>query len=157
MVDYSLPAGAPPTPPTPPRPSAFDSLKHIASNPAAAVLAILTGISAITTALKTSADNAATDRLAYETLRAESARHGVQIEACRQSLLQQTTWIEELSERLERRQVSTEKAITRKVTKATAQPVPPPVVEPAPKAPPAPAPLEPSALPSFDGLAPREQ
>jgi len=160
MVDYSLPAGPPQPQPPPPgglRPSAFDALKHAASNPAAVIVAIVTAVSAITTALKTSSDNEATARLAYETLRAASERHAVQIEACRQSQLEQTSWIEELSGRLERRQATTEKAITRKVTKATAPPAAAPVVEPAPKAPPPPAPLEPSALPSFDGLALRDQ
>jgi hypothetical protein len=142
-----------PQPPAPVRPSTFDALKHAASNPATVMGVLVMAITALTTALKTSADNEAQARLAYEALRAASERHGVQIEACRQSQLEQTVWIEELSNRLERRQATTEKVIKTKVTRAAAAPVAPVVVEPAPKPPAAPAPLAPSALPPFDGLA----
>jgi len=163
MVDYSLPAAPPQPPPAAPpppalRPSTFDALKHAAGNPAAVVVAILTAISAITTALKTSSDNEATARLAYETLRAASERNAAANESCRQGLLEVRAWVEELSSRFEQRSVATEKAVARKVTRAAAPPLPPPMTAtPVPKAPPAPAPLEPSALPSFDGLELREQ
>lgn len=166
MVDYSLPPLGPPRrprepdqePERPERPSRIDALKHAATNPAAGwVSAAVMLATAVTTALKTSSDAEAQTRMAYEALRAASERHGVQIEACRQSQLEQTAWIEDLSGRLERRQASTEKVIKTKVTRAAAAPVPAPVVEPAPKAPQAPAPLEPTELPPFDGLELRAQ
>jgi uncharacterized protein HemX len=147
MVDYS----APPEQPT--RPSKVDSLKTAASGPAATLVAFVTAISGLIAAFTTWQQSQDTARAAYETLRVATERNAVQIEACRRSQLEQTTWIEELSGRLERRQASAEKAITRKVTKPTAAPAPAPVVEPAPKAPPPPAPVEPAALPSFDVLA----
>lgn len=160
MVDYSMraeppPPQQPPPPPPPPglRPSTFDSLKHAAGNPAAGwVGALVMLVTAVTTALKTADDAEAKTRLAYETLAAQSERHGVQIEQCRQSQLQQTAWIEQNWGRLERQQEATEQTIATKVAKPKARPVPPPVVEPAPKAPPAPAPLEPTELPTFDAL-----
>lgn len=147
MVDYSAP------PAQPERPSKIDSLKTAASGPAATLVALVTALSGLVAAFTTWSQSQETARTAYETLRVATERNAVQIEACRRSQLEQTTWIEELSGRLERRQASAEKAITRKVTKATAAPVPAAVVEPAPKAPPPPAPVEPAALPSFDGLA----
>lgn len=159
MVDYSLPAAPrlpPPAaaPPPPERPSKIDALKAAAAPGAPVVLAIITALGAAFTTWSQTQDTA---RLSYETLRAASERNGVQIEACRQSQLELTTWVEELSGRLERRQVVTEKAVARKVTRAAAPPVPLPVLEPAPPAPPPPAPIAPSALPSFDGLALRDK
>jgi hypothetical protein len=139
------------------RPSKVDALKSAASNPAAVIVAILTALSAITTALKTSSDNEATARVSYETLRAAVERNAAQNETCRQSTLELTSWVKELSDRLERRQVTTEKVIKTKVTRAAAAPVPAPVVEPAPPAPALPAPSAPSALPTFDGLGLRAQ
>jgi hypothetical protein len=163
MVDYSAPPERPERLPTPDpirfveRPSRIDALKLAVGGNPAVVSAIVLALGAITTALATWSTSQDTARLSYEALRAASERHGIQIEACRQSLLQQTSWIEELSGRLERRQVTTEKAIKAKVTRPAAAPVPAPVVEPAPPAPAPPAPLEPSALPPFDGLALRAQ
>jgi hypothetical protein len=151
MTDYSLPA-APSQ-----RPSKVDALKGAASGPAATVTALLAALSGLVTAVTMWSNSQATARVAYETLRVATERNGVQIEACLQSQLKQTTWIEELSERLERRQATTEKAIKTKVTRPAAAPVPTPVVEPAPKAPPLPAPLAPSTLPPFDALAQRAQ
>lgn len=156
MVDYSQ-TPDPPSPDPAPRPSKIDALKLAASSPAAVMVAVVTALGAITTAITTWQQNQDTARLSYETLRAASERHGVQIEACRQSLLEQTAWIGELSGRLERRQVTTEKAIKAKVTRPAAAPVPTPVVEPTPPAPAPPEPLEAAALPPFDGLALRAQ
>lgn len=134
-----------------PRPSKVDALKG-AATPAATIVAVLGAISAIATALTGTANNAATDRVAYETLRAKSDTHDGQIAACIKSQAEQAAYIEELAGRIERRQATAEKAITRKVTRATAPPPPALVLEPAPKAPPLPAPIEPSALPPFDAL-----
>jgi hypothetical protein len=156
MVDYSPPPD-PPSPDPAPRPSKIDALKTAASGPAATVVALVTALSGLTAAITTWSDSQATARVAYETLRLASERNAVQIEACRQSQLQQTSWIEELSGRLERRQVTTEKAIKAKVTRPAAAPVPAPVVEPAPPAPAPPIALEPSALPPFEALALRAQ
>lgn len=152
MVDYS----APPSSLVPARPSRIDALKTAASGPTTTVVALVTALSGLAAAITTWSESQATARVAYETLRLASERQAIQIEACRQSQLEQTSWIEELSGRLERRQVNTEKAITRKVTRATAPPAAALVpLEPAPKAPPPPIALEPAALPPFEGLAPR--
>jgi hypothetical protein len=121
------------------------------------VVALVTALSGLVAAFTTYQESQQTARVAYETLRVASERNAVGLEACRQSQLEQTSWIQDLSGRLERRQVTTEKAIKTKVTKPTAPPAPPIAVEPAPPAPPAPAPLEPSALPPFDGLTLRAQ
>jgi hypothetical protein len=159
MVDYSVPASSPaPSPREPsPRPSKIDALKTAASGPAATMVAIVTALSGLVAAVTTWQQGQDTARVAYETLRVASERNAVQIEACRQSQLEQTSWIEELSGRLERRQVSTEKAIKTKVTRPAAAPVPAPVLEPAPKAPPPPVAVAPSALPSFEALAQHER
>jgi hypothetical protein len=149
MADFSL--GPPPTIAL--RPSKIDALKSVASGPVATGIAFVTALSGLVAGLATLAETQATARLSYETLRAASERNAVQIEACRQSQLEQTSWIEELSGRLERRQATTEKVIKTKVTRPAATPVPALAVEPAPKAPPLPAPVAPSALPTFDGLA----
>jgi hypothetical protein len=161
MVDYSPPPPPPvslPAParsPAPARPSKADALKAAAAGPAATVVALVTALSGLVAAVTTWSDSQATARIAYETLRIASERQAVQIEACRQSQLEQTSWIEGLSGRLERRAVTTEKAIKTKVTRPAATLAPPMAVEPAPKAPPPPVALEPSALPSFEGLAER--
>jgi hypothetical protein len=158
MVDYSPPPPPPvslPAPARSSRPSKVDALRTAASGPAATVVALVTALSGLTAAITAWSDSQATARLAYETLRLASERQAIQIEACRQSQLQQTSWIEELSGRLERRQVTTEKAIKTKVTRPAAAPVPPIAVEPAPPAPVPPIALELAALPPFDGLAER--
>jgi hypothetical protein len=154
MVDYSPTPDPPLSPATPERPSKIDALKTAASGPTATVVALVTALSGLTAAITTWSDNQRTARLSYETLRAASEQHSAQIEACRQGLLQQTSWIQEVSGVLERRQATTEKVIKTKVTRPAAVPVPAPVVEPAPPAPAPPAVLEPSALPPFDRLDP---
>jgi hypothetical protein len=158
MVDYSLPAAAPPPRRSPPepeqRPSKVDALKHAVGGNPAVVSAIVLALGAITTAFTQWSANQARDRVAYETLREASEKNAAANESCRQGLLEVRTWVEQLAVLSEQRSVATEKAVARKVTRATASPLPPPApVAPLPKAPPAPAPLEPAALPPFDGLA----
>jgi hypothetical protein len=148
MTEFS-----PPPPPTVSlRPSKIDALKTAASGPAATVVALITAFSGFIAAVTTWQQSQDTARTAYETLRDASERNAVQIEACRQSQLEQTSWIEELSGRLERRQVTTEKAIKTKVTRPAAVPVPAPIVEPAPPPPAPPVALAPATLPPFERL-----
>jgi len=157
VVDYSLPAGAPlgsPRPPTSLRPSRIDALKSAASGPTATVAALVTALTGLIAAAQSWTESQATARAAYETLRIASDRNTVQIEACRESQLQQTRWIEELSARIERRQASTEKAIKQSKPPAS---IPKPVIDPAPKPPAPPAPVETPVLPPFDGLTLRDK
>jgi hypothetical protein len=90
-------------------------------------------------------------------LKAASEAHTAAIESIRQGQLALRTWVEELAAAAARRQATTEKAITRKVTKATAAPIAPAPPEPAPQAPPAPIAPAPASLPPFEQLAHRRK
>jgi hypothetical protein len=86
--------------------------------------------------------------VSYESLRAASEANTQAIEAVRLSQIEQAAWIQKLSDRLEVRQVASEKAIR----KPKAAPLAPPKVEPAPPAPPPPEPPVPTRLLPFDAL-----
>ncbi len=135
-----------------PRPSKIDSLKRAASGPSASAIAFFTALSGLIAAYQSYQESSATARLSYETLKKASDTNTARIDACQQGQTEMRAWVEELSNRLERRQATTERAITRKVTKAAAPPSAAPAVEPAPKAPPAPSAPAPASLPSFERL-----
>ena len=117
------------------------------------MVALVTALGGLLTAWQTYQESQQTARTSYETLREASKTNTAQIEACRQGQLELRTWVEELASRFEQRQVTTEKAVARKVTSSRAAPLPtPPVLAPAPKAPPVPVVPEPPALPTFDKL-----
>jgi hypothetical protein len=135
-----------------PRPSKIDSLKTAVSGGPAIGFAILAALTGLVTAIQSCNSTFDIVRVAYETLKTASEKNAVQIEACRKGQADLQAWVGELSERLERRQVTTEKAITRKVTKPQATPIVPLILEPAPKPPEVPASTQPVPLPPFDAL-----
>ena len=135
------------------RPSVGDQLKLAAASPLTPVIALVTALTGMIGAgWQAYEGTQTTARVSYEALKKASEANTQAIEAIRQSQLETRTWVEELSAAAARRQASTEKAITRKVTKPTAAPVvaaPPEVV---PKAPPAPSVPAPTRLLPFDAL-----
>lgn len=128
------------------------ALKTAATSPFAPAIALATALTSAIGAWQAYQESQQVARASYETLKVASETNAAQLEALRKSQVDLRVYVEELSGRLERRQVSTEKAITRKVNKPSAPSLPPLPVEPAPKAPP---PLEtraPTALPPFEAL-----
>ncbi len=117
------------------------------------MLALVTAIGGLITSYERFEESQATSRASYETLKVAVERNATALAEQARSQAELRLWVQDLSERLERRQATTEKAIARKVTKPSAPPpivLPPP--EPVPPAPPTPPPPAPAALPSFDGL-----
>jgi len=135
----------------PPRHSVAASLRTAASGPTGTVVAMITALGGLLTAWQTYQESQQTARASYETLREASQKNTAQIDALLRGQIDLRNWVEELSSRLEQRQVTTEKAVARKVTRSSAPPLPPPV-GPAPKAPPVPVVPEPAELPSFDEI-----
>jgi len=123
------------------RTSKIDQLKSAASGPAGTlagtVLAIMVGL---VSALQTYQASSETARVSYNTLKEASEKNAAQIEVCNKRQVELQTWVQELSERLERRQ----KEITKKVK--------PTVIEPVPKPPVAITVPESAPLPAFDAL-----
>jgi hypothetical protein len=134
------------------RPSVSAALKTAVTGPLAPVIALLTAVTSAIGAWQAYQDSQQVARKSYETLKVASETQAAQLEALRKNQLELRTWVEELSSIAQRRQASTEKAITRKVTKASAPSLPAPPVEPAPKAPPPPATTAPASLPPFELL-----
>ena len=128
------------------------ALKTAATSPLAPVIALATAISSAIGAWQAYQDSQQVARASYETLKVASETQAAQLEALRKNQLELRTWVEELSSIAQRRQAVTEKAITRKVTKASAPSLPSAPVEPAPKAPPPPATPALASLPPFDAL-----
>lgn len=119
------------------------------------LFAIATALGGLLTAVQSHQDGQATSKASYETLKVAVERNTELMATHASAQVELRGWVQELSERLERRQVNTEKALARKVTKpSSSRPVLPPVepVPPAPAAPPAPPP---SALPTFETLSER--
>jgi hypothetical protein len=135
-----------------PRPSMSAALKTAAASPLAPVIALVTAVSSAIGAWQAYQESQQVARASYETLKVASETQAAQLEALRKGQLDLRTWVEELSSLAQRRQLSTEKAITRKVTRASAPALPAPPVEPAPKAPPPPATAAPPSLPPFEKL-----
>lgn len=138
-------------------------LEHVKPHPTPAsllggvpgtLLALATALGGLVTTYQSYQESQATSRASYETLKLAVERNTESVAAQARAQTELRHWVQDLSERLERRQVNTEKALARKVTKpATAHPIAPPPTEPAPPAPPPPAPTPaPAALPSFDRL-----
>lgn len=134
------------------RPSKIDSLKSAVGGPSGTIIAIITALSGLVAVIQTYQESQQTARVSYDTLKAASEKNAAQIEICRKGQLDLQTWMEELTERFERRQVTTEKAITRKVTRAAAAPIAPLPIEPTLKPPVVPAVPELTPLPTFDKL-----
>lgn len=123
------------------RPSKIDQLKTAASGPvgtlAGTVLAIMVGL---LSALQTYQASADTARASYNTLKEATEKNAAQIEVCRKGQIELQVWVQELSDRLERRQ----KEMSKKVK---------PAVEPIPKPPVAVVVPESTPLPAFDTLS----
>jgi hypothetical protein len=135
--------------PSPPRPSVADALKSVVTSRAGpwagAAAAIVMALVGQWQASQASDDTA---RVSYDALKAASEANTAAIEAVRLSQIEQAAWIQKLSDRLELRQVASEKAIR----KPKAAPLAPPKVEPAPPAPPPPVAPVPTRLLPFDSL-----
>jgi hypothetical protein len=118
------------------------------------LLAIATALGGLFTTYQSYQTSEATSRASYETLKVAVERNTEALAAQANAQAELRLWVQDLSERLERRQVNTEKALARKVTKrsAPAAPIVVPPSEPVPPAPPPPPAPSPAALPSFDGL-----
>ncbi len=129
------------------------SLTAAASSPVTPVVALVTALTGAIGAWQAYQDSSATARASYQALKVASETNTAAIEAIRKGQLDLRVWVEELAAAAARRQATTERAITRKVTKPTAPALPPTPPEPAPKAPPAPPAPAPTSLPPFDGLA----
>lgn len=118
------------------------------------LLALVTALGGLITSYARFEESQATSRASYDTLKVAVERNATALAEQARSQAELRLWVQDLSERLERRQATTEKAIARKVTKPSAPaPVTLPPPEPVPPAPPPPpAPAAP-ALPPFDALA----
>ncbi len=115
------------------------------------VVAMVTAVAGLLTTWLTAQQGEAVSRAAYEALKTRTEELGAQNAALREDQLLLRGWVEDLSERLERRQTLTETAIAKKVTKPAQKPTLP-SVEPVPKAPPPPPAPAPSPLPAFEAL-----
>lgn len=134
------------------RTSKIDQLKTAVGGPAGTSVAIITALSGLLAVVQTYQESRDTARVSYETLARAAEKNAADIALCRQEQLKVQAWMEGMALRFERKQETTEKALTRKVTRAAAPPAPPPVVEPAPK-PPEPVVLpERAPLPTFESL-----
>lgn len=139
----------PETTPSPPRPSVADALKAAAASRAGPWAGVaITIIGAAIAQWQASQASEDTARVSYEALRVASEQNAAGIEACRKGQVEQAAWIQQLSDRLELRQVASEKAIR----KPKAAPLAPPKVEPAPPPPPPPPAPVPTRLLPFDSL-----
>lgn len=120
----------------------------------AALPATLIAIGGLLTTYQSYQDTQATSRASYETLKLAVERNAEALATQARAQAELRLWVQDLSERLERRQESTEKALARKVTKRSAPvaPVVVPPAEPVPPAPPPPPAPSAAALPPFDGL-----
>ncbi len=154
MPDPSSPLvelGSPLTPPTPPTPPVTPS--SLLGGVPGTLLGIVTALGALFASFEHFQQSQGTSRAAYEVLKVAAERNAEALATQARAQADLRLWVQELSERLERRQVNTEKALARKVTKPSA---PPPVSlslsEPAPPAPRTPPAPTPAALPSFEGL-----
>jgi hypothetical protein len=134
-----------------PRPSPADMLGGIPGT----VLAILTALSGIVATFASYQESQANTKASYETLKVAVERNTETLATQARAQAETRLWVQDLSERLERRQANTEKAIARKVSKPSAKP--PVVVTPVELAPPAPPPNppapKPAELPSFEALS----
>lgn len=144
MTDYPTPLGGGSKPP----PTAASVLGGLPGT----LLAIATAVAGIVTTIHNSQLGEDRDRAGYETLKLAVERNTEGLADNARSDAELRVWVQELSERLERRQAITEKVIARKVTRPSAPPPPPPV-DPVPPPPPPPAPPAPATLPPFDALA----
>jgi hypothetical protein len=126
-----------------------DQLKTAAAGPYAPIIAVITALTGmLATGWQLYQGTQTTARVSYESLRSASEANTQAIEAVRLSQIEQAAWIQKLSDRLEVRQVASEKAIR----KPKAAPLAPPKVEPAPPAPPPPEAPVPTRLLPFDAL-----
>lgn len=121
------------------------------------LLALATALGGLVTTYQSYQESQATSRASYETLKIAVERNTETLAAQARAQTELRHWVQDLSERLERRQTNTEKALARKVSKPASAPSSPASgapVELAPPAPPLPPPApSPTALPPFDGLA----
>ncbi len=145
----------PPSHPSPlitTRTSKIDQLKTVAASPATTVVAIITAIGGLLGVFQTYQESRDTARVSYTTLAQAVEKNAAEIAACRQDQRNSQAWMEDMAVRLERKQETTDKAVTRKVTRAAAPPPPAPVLEPPPKPPVAVVLPERAPLPTFEAL-----
>lgn len=118
------------------------------------LLAIATALGGLVTQYASYRDSEAVSRASYETLKAAVERNTEALAVQANAQAELRLWVQDLSERLERRQVNTENALARKVTRrsAPAAPIVVPPSEPVPPAPPPPPAPSPATLPPFDRL-----
>lgn len=149
----------PPRLPTPsPDSKAVRALEKTLGGLPGTLVALAMAVGGVITAWQNAREGRDTTRAAYDTLKVNLERQSAQLEQLRQSDLELRAWVQELSDRQERRQVAAEKVIRKAVTSppkkaaAAAAPLPLPP-EPLPPAPPAPAvtPQSPT-LPPFEKL-----
>jgi len=134
------------------RTSKIDQLKATVAGPSGTILAIITALGGLIGVVQTYQESRDTARVSYETLARAVEKNASEIAACRQDQLNSQAWMEDMAVRFERKQETTEKALTRKVTRAAAPPVPAPVLEPPPKPPVAVVLPERAPLPTFEAL-----
>ena len=139
MADSTAPTLPPYRPPSTPPPRL--------TGPAATIVALVTALGGLLATWQTFEDGRATSRAAYDALKAASEQQAAQLAAQLRGQDELRAWVQELSERLERRQANTEKVLRKVKPIVVATPV-----EPAPKAPPAPSVTPPAPLPRFDSL-----
>lgn len=134
------------------RTSKIDQLKTAVAGPTGTVVAIITALGGLIGVMQTYQESRDTARVSYDTLRLAVEKNAAEVAACRQDQRNSQAWMEDIAVRFERKQDTTDKALTRKVTRAAAPPVPAPVLEPPPKPPVAVVLPERAPLPTFEAL-----
>jgi hypothetical protein len=134
------------------RTSKIDQLKAKVAGPGGTATAIIVAVSGLIGVVQTYQESRDTARVSYTTLAQAVEKNAADIAACRQDQRNTQVWMEDYAVRLERKQETTDKAVTRKVTRAAAPPPPAPVLEPPPKPPVAVVLPERAPLPAFEAL-----
>lgn len=134
------------------RTSKIDQLKATVAGPSGTILAIITAVGGLIGVVQSYQESRDTARVSYETLARAVEKTAADVAACRQEQRNSQAWMEDMAVRFERKQETTEKQLTRKVTRAAAPPPPPPVLEPVPKPPVAVVLPERAPLPTFEAL-----
>lgn len=154
MSTHSAPPSANGQAPAPPAPSPL-----LAGLPGT-LLALATAVGGIITTYQSYQDSQAVSRASYEQLKMAIERNTEADRARGQGQAELRLWVQELAERVDRRQTTTEKAlVAKRVIKPPQLQAPPVVVipPPEPQSPlqPMPQSQPPAELPPFDSLASR--
>ena len=130
------------------RPSKIDALKAAAAGPYGPMIAMVMALLAAFQAYQTNQSSQSTARTSYETLRVAVEKNAAEIAICRQEIINSQGWTEDLAARIERKQVTVDKA----VAKVRPKTIVPPFTEEIPKPPEAAKLPEPTVLPKFEAL-----